>query len=202
MTVRDGENESEAKVLVIGKKDPFTVKVEVTHAWGRPLLHILIEDAKLQVLSFSDKRLYHGRVADLGGSGFLPVRLEPDQLWTLVRCYPILRKYHHAISTKGGQISLFSNQGNPIQVIDLYPKTKLPRTVRVPGGDFKAEFADLKDIEGLLYARQVTIENAQEKALMLKVRRFVFNKLIPDEILPLQTPLDFERVPLRGAGAK
>ena len=34
--------ESESNMLIVGTKDPFKIKIEITHPWGQPILHILI----------------------------------------------------------------------------------------------------------------------------------------------------------------
>jgi hypothetical protein len=55
LLLQDRDLESESNVLIVGNRNPLKIKIEVTHPWGRPIVHILIEEKNLQVLSFTEK---------------------------------------------------------------------------------------------------------------------------------------------------
>ena len=38
--LKDGILEAEADALIVGTREPFRLKIELTHSWGKPLLHI------------------------------------------------------------------------------------------------------------------------------------------------------------------
>ena len=191
-------SESDATILIVGTRDPSRIKIEITHPWGRPLLHILVDGPRIDILSFSEKRLYYGRLGSLGLSSLLPVRLDLSHLWILARCYPGLKGYDRAISLKGGQITLLSETGEKTEVIDLIPGSLLPRMVSFPEQNTRVRFSDFEDDDGILYAREMRlIDPEDETRVVLDIRRMVFNNPVPEEIFKLVIPADFEAVHLQ-----
>jgi len=96
--------QSDATVLIVATRNPSKIKIEITHTWGRPLLHILITGSRLDILSFADKRAYSGQLGTPDLSRLIPVPLSPELLWTLARAYPVLLNHNHALSVNGNQI--------------------------------------------------------------------------------------------------
>jgi hypothetical protein len=198
LTVKAKNSESGSDILIVGSKKPFKLKIELTHAWGRPLLHITIHDSELQILSFTEKKYYHGQLGTPGSLKFFPARLDPDQAWALLRAYPGLRKYSRAVSLKGNQITLLNGKAEPIQVLDLYSEGTLPRLVSFPEQDIKVSFSDFESASGLKYARKIRLDDSKtETILVLKLKQMVFNKTLPESIFNLEKPKDFEMLPLR-----
>ncbi len=197
LTVRAKSSESGSNVLIVGSKNPFKLKIELTHAWGRPLLHIIIHDSKLQILSFTDKKYYHGHLGTPGSLRFFPARLDPEQVWALLRAYPVLWKYSRVVSLKGNQITLLNGKAEPVQIVDLYPKSSLPRLVSFPEQGIKASFSDFENNNGLKYAQKIRLEDPKnETILSLNLKQMVFNKTLPASIFNLEKPKDFETLPL------
>jgi len=79
--VQDGNWESESNILTAGTKNPFVIKMEITHPWGQPILHILIDELRLEVLSFRENRLYLGPFTPGALSKFLPVDFNKDIIY-------------------------------------------------------------------------------------------------------------------------
>ncbi len=191
-------SELDATVLIVATRDPSEIKIEITHPWGRPLLHILIMGSSLEILSFTDKRLYSGQLGTYDLSRLIPVPLSPELLWTLARAYPVLLKYNLVLSLKGNQITLLDQREDKIQLIDLYPKSDLPHRVSFCQQNAEMTFADFQNNGGIRYAKEIGLNSPEDDArLALEIRQMVFNKPVPEAIFRLETPLDFELVPLR-----
>ena len=192
LSVRDRDWESESHVLVVGNRNPFKIKIEVTHPWGGPIVHILIDGRNLRVLSFAEKTLYLGVFTPETLSKFLPGELDAHLVWAVLRGYPHLLPYHGTKSTKANQIRLLDQKGMAHEIIDLYPETKLPRMVFFPAKNIGLGFSDFQQIDGIYYARQVKLEDMGGKGnLMLRNTRIVFNKTIPKEVFQLVKPPSF-----------
>jgi hypothetical protein len=192
LSLQDRDWESESHVLIVGNRNPFKIKIEVTHPWGRPIVHILIDEKNLQVLSFAEKRLYLGAFTPETLSKFLPGELDAHLVWAVLRGYPHLLSYHGTTSMKANQIRLLDEKGRAQEVIDLYPESKLPRMVFFPAKNIGLGFSDFQEIDGIYYARRVKVEDMGGKSnLMLRNKKMVFNKTIPQEVFHLEKPPSF-----------
>ena len=199
LSLHDRGWESESHVLIVGNRNPFRIKIEVTHPWGRPIVHILIDERNLQVLSFAEERLYIGAFTPETLSRFLPGQLDAHLVWAVLRGYPHLLPYHGTRSMKANQIRLIDQEGKAHEIIDLYPESKLPRMVFFPAKNIVLGFSDFQQIDGIYYARQVRVEDMGGKSnLMLKNGKMVFNKSIPKEVFQLVKPPSFRTYDLEG----
>jgi hypothetical protein len=191
----------EADVLIVGTRDPLRIKIEVTHSWGSPLYHILIIDTQLHILSFPEKRYYFGRLGSFDPSlNFFPLRLGPNQIWALVRGYPVLREYDHAVSLKGNQITLRNSELEAVQVVELCPESILPCLTAFPEQGIEVSFSDFENDKGIYRARNIRLDDPEIGAILaLNLKKMVFNKSIPDAIFDLKKPSGFELHPLQGA---
>ena len=191
-------SESDTTVLIVATRDPSKIKMEITHTWGRPLLHILINGSSLDILSFTDKRLYSGQLGHLGLSRLIPVPLSPELVWTLARAYPVLLNHNRALSVNGNQIALLDQKEDKIQVVDLYPETDLPHRVFFSQQNAEVIFSDFQNSDGIRYAKEMELNSPDDNdRLALEIRQITFNKPVPEAIFRLETPLDFELVPLK-----
>ena len=203
LTLDINSSESDVTVLIVAIRDPSKIKIEITHPWGRPLLHILIRGSSLEILSFTDKRLYSGRLGTHDLSKLIPVPLSPELLWTLARAYPVLLKYKRLLSLKGNQLTLLDQRGDKIQVIDLYPESNLPHSVAFCQQNAEMTFADFQNNGGIRYAKEIGLNSPDDNTrLALEIRKMTFNKPVPEAIFRLETPLDFESVPLSRVNRK
>ena len=193
-------SESDTKVLIVATRHPSKIKIEITHTWGRPLLHILINGSNLDILSFTDKRLYSGQLGNPGLTRLIPVPLSPELVWTLARAYPVLLNHNRALSVNGNQITFLDQRGDKIQVVDLYPESDLPHRVSFCKQNAEMIFSDFQNNDSIRYAKEIEMNSPNENArLALEIRQITFNKPVPDAIFQLETPRDFEVVPLRNA---
>ena len=198
LTIDIKGSESDATILIVAIRDPSKIKIEITHTWGRPLLHILISGSRIDILSFTDKRLYSGQLGTYDLSRLIPVPLSPELLWTLARAYPVLLKYNRVLSLKGNQITLLDQRKDKIQVIDLYPTSDLPHRASFCQQNAEVTFSDFQNNGGIRYAKEIGLNSPEDNArLSFEIGQMVFNKPVPEAIFRLETPLDFELVPLR-----
>ena len=126
LTIKRHGSDAELNVLIAGVRDSGKMKFEITHPWGRPVLHILINKRRFQILSFKDKRYYSGRLGSFDPSGFFPGRLDHNQIWALVRAYPIIREHNRSISLKENQIAVLNTNNEKVQVINFHPQMSPP----------------------------------------------------------------------------
>lgn len=192
LSIKDWNWESESHVLIVGSKNPFKLKIEVTHPWGRPIVHILIDEMRLKVLSFTDKKFYLGAVTPKALSKFLPGTFDAQLIWAALRGYPNLLKYHRSITLESNQIRLFDEKEKVVEIIDVYPDSLLPKLVFFPGLGITLAFSDFQENNGIYYARKVRVVDMKGKRnLVLKNRKMVFNKSIPEQIFQLEKPPSF-----------
>ena len=187
---------SEADILIAGVRDPFKIKIEITHPWGSPIFHLLIDEERVEALSFSERRIYSGDLTPEALAGFLPGTLcDRDLIWSVLRGFPLIERYHKAESTKKDEIKLLNKEGGDIETIRLSSESLLPEIVIFPEKSLELLFSGFKEDSGIYYAEEVTVNNIEgAKDLVLKINKMVVNNNIPDEIFTLEKPPTFETV--------
>lgn len=185
---------SEASVLIVARRDPSAIRVEITHGWGRPLLHIQVEDDRLDVIAFSERRRYRGLVRDLPPVTDIPFPLDPDLIWSLARGYPILPPCRKAVSHRDHQIALLGEDGGAMQIIDFFPNRR-PRKVQFCGRGTSMFFSDHREEDGIRYAGKVEVRDTPgSTTLTLFIREMVFNRPLPEAVFRQEVPPGFEVV--------
>ncbi|HDZ90581.1 MAG TPA: DUF4292 domain-containing protein [Deltaproteobacteria bacterium] len=197
LTLHSKGSSSDATALIVASRDRSRIKIEITHTWGRPLLHILVRDQDLEILSFAEKRLYYGYVGTPGLSRVIPVPLSPELLWSLIRAYPVLVSYHRGVSPAGNRITLLNKDGIRVQVIDLYPVDGLPHRVSYCRQNTRVTFSNYKEEDKVRYAGKIQVDGPDEEVgLVLEISRMTFNRPIPEAIFTMKIPPDFTTEPL------
>jgi hypothetical protein len=187
---------SEADILIAGVKDPFKIKIEVTHPWGNPIFHFLIDSERVEALSFSEKKIYLGDLTPEALAGLLPETLcDRDLIWSVLRGFPLIERYHKAESSRKNEISLLNKEGGDVEIIRFYSESPLPEVVLYPEKSLELLFSEFKEKSGIYYAEEVTVNNIEgAKDLVLKLNKMFLNNHIPDEIFTLEKPQNFETV--------
>lgn len=184
---------SDFNIFIAGTKEPYRTKIEVTHSWGHPIVHVLIDGTTLKVLSFREDRLYIGAFTPKTLSEFLPGNFDADLIWAVLRGYPNLLEYQGAISLGSDQISLLDDKEDVVEIIDIYPDNLLPREVSYPQQDITMSFSDIQEYQGIHYARKIKVKNTKEKgSLVIENKEIGFNRTFPEEIFFLEKPPLFE----------
>jgi hypothetical protein len=197
LTIRERDTESDSNVLILGIRNPLKIKIEVTHPWGRPLLHFLIQTNRVSILSFREKRLYNGHLKDLDTTNYFPGKLRPDQIWAIVRGYPFLGAYAYAISKKGNQIMLLDDEAKILQVFDFHTEYDIPISAAFAENGLKVSFSDFENNGVIQYSRNIRLDNPENgTTTLLKYKKMVFNKTLPSAVFDLEMPAGFKAVPI------
>ncbi len=188
--------ESTADILVIGLKNPLKIKIEITHPWGRPILHFLVYNQRLEVLSYDEKKIYLGRFTPEALSRFLPgVMIDPDLIWAVLRGYPHLIRDYEISDLRSDRIRLSNRQEE--ELIELYPGCLFPKRVSFPRQNIHLLFSNFQESNGIIYAREVTVDHEGEKrAMMIHNKKMIFNTTIPEQIFTLKKPVTFQVIEL------
>lgn len=193
LSVKDGNWESESNILSVGTKNPFLIKIEITHPWGQPILHIFIDQRRLEVLSFREKRFYVGTFTPEALSRFFPVDFNADLIWSVLRGYPNIMGHQRVAFMARNQISLLNGEEQEIEIINLYPDNLLPKLVYFPEKNIYLAFSNFKEDKDIIYAKKVKMEIVKRDVnLVLKNRKMVFNKIIPKQVFVIKKPPSFK----------
>ena len=215
LTFQNQSTENSAQILMIADATPRAgtgtddragtgacpygrMKIEITHPWGKTLIHILIEGQRLDILDFSEKRFYRGSLKSKRLSERLPVPLNRCLLWSLVRAFPALLKHQEAASFAGNQITLLDPEGEKVQVFELYSSEPLPHRVSFCKENAVMVFSDFEDEDGILYARKVDFHGPDHKVgLAIEIDQMRFNTPLPEAVFRMESPRDFKTVHLK-----
>lgn len=196
LTVGENGDTSKVSLLMAGYRRPLTVKIEITHLWGNPLLHILVRDDIVQVLSFRDKRLLIGNLQDPVFEPYLPGTLDPSALWTLLRGYPDIRLHEKAYSLRPQEIQLH-DAGRIVQTFSFDAQDGAPTLVTFPEQGLTIHFDRLTRAGSIQYAKRCRIETVSgDRFIEIQLDDITFNRTLPESVFSLQVPSDYRTVEL------
>jgi len=197
---KKGEEEIEANLFAIGS-NPYKIRLEITHTWGRPLLHIVGDERNVSVLSLTDKKFFRGTPHSLDIKQFFLCGLGMDLIWKIFSgSVPILSASGGAVSLKPHEISLYNKQGEVEEIVSFSPRTLLPRSIYFPKKGFSILFSEFE--EGDLGPHPLKIKVLKEDEDHLAVIRYkslTLNKPVPEEIFQLNPPTNFEIINLNNS---
>jgi hypothetical protein len=193
---RYGE-EGEANIFSAGIKGAGRIKLEITHPWGQPILHFLVDGSDFRLLSFSERKLYVGAFTEEALSTFFPEPMDRTLIWDLLRAYPVLEPPYCARSDRANRISLVSEEGVEREIILFDRESRQPKELILPRRNIKLVFSNFQESEGVRYAGETSLVHVLGgKRLTHEIEKMVFNRAIPDQVFTLQAPPGFEIVPL------
>jgi hypothetical protein len=193
LTVKNWIWNSDFHILIVGTKEPYRIKIEVTHPWGHPVVHVLIDRTTLQVLSFQENRLYIGPFTAETLSEFFPGNFDIDLIWAVLRGHPKLLEYQRAISLGSDQVSLLDDKEDVVEIIDIRADNPLPRQVSYPQQNITMVFSDVQENQGIRYARKIKVKNTKKKgSLVVENKEIGFNRTFPEQIFFIEKPPLFE----------
>jgi len=110
LMLKKGEEEIEANLFAVGS-NPYKIRLEITHPWGRPLLYIVADEKSISVLSLTDKKFFRGPPHSLDRKQFFLYGLDLDLAWKIFSgSVPILSATGGTVSLKPHEISLYNKQ--------------------------------------------------------------------------------------------
>jgi hypothetical protein len=202
MIVKDWYWDQEANTLMAGTRTPLRLRIEITHAWGQPILHLLVAGRTFKALSYGERKLYMGDLTPGSLSKFFPADLDADLIWDVVRGFPKLEHRGRVVSTKADQVNFLNQNGDEVEILDLDPESGLPRHLSFPERKVGIGYADFQQEGGILYAKEVRVKQLEgARSLTLKNGKMIFNKPIPDEIFRMEIPPGFETEYVNKQGA-
>jgi hypothetical protein len=186
----------EARILVVGVRNPLRIKVEITHGWGAPVLHILVDRERLEAFSFPDEVLYTGPATAETLGRFLPCPPDMDGIWALLRGYPALPGAGVARPGPGSKIICDRGcSGSPWTLEVDTALTPLRLTFTESGLD--VIFTDMEEREGIAYAGKVEVRPGKGPGkVLIRNERMVFNRRIPEKIFEVKKPPSYKRIEL------
>jgi len=212
LTFKNQNTENAAQILMITDASPRAdtksgadtqvcpygrMKIEITHPWGKPLTHILIEGQRLCILDFTEKRIYRGSLESKRLSQHIPVPLNHSILWSLARAFPALLKHRETALIAGNQFTLLDKTGDKVQHFELYSAEPLPRRVCFCKQNATIVFSDFEDDDGILYARQMRFHGSDHNVgLEIDIDQMTFNTPLPKAVFSMEAPSDFTTVHL------
>jgi hypothetical protein len=207
VTIKDRRSENSAQILMIAdvKNCPFEknraflpcgrIKIEITHTWGKSLLHLLVNGQRLEILNFNEKRFYQGTLKSSQIASLLPIPLNRAIIWSMARAFPALLAYSRATSQKEGEITLADASGAVVQVFHLYSGEPLPLRVLFTKENAEMVFSDYDEEDGILYAKKMRFHSlTQEISLAIEIDQMKFNVQIPETVFEMVPPHDFQTV--------
>lgn len=197
LLVKDWYWEEETTMVMVGSSEPFRVKIEVTHGWGQPILHILVDRGKLEVLSFTEGRLYIGAFTPEALSRFIPGPMTPELIWSVLRGYPVVLPHTRGHSPHAGRIDLYGPGGERVETLEFDHGGMHPSRVNLPVQRAQLTFSSFEDAEGIVYAREVHVDQKGSRGkLTLRREKTVFNRAAPNEVFTVDKPPAFTVVQL------
>ncbi|MBN1625911.1 MAG: hypothetical protein JW944_05245 [Deltaproteobacteria bacterium] len=190
--------DSDADILIAGVRDPLTLKIEITHTWGRPVLHILLRDGKIQVLSFQEKQIYSGIFTPEALSRFLPgLSMDREMIWSILSGRPPVVS-HDALGVSGtDRIQLYDETGLELEAVYLPLEGSFPKKVVLPAQYLNISFSDIRENSEIPYAGEIQLSGERlEKDLTLRIKNTVLNASVPDLIFTLEIPSNYIAVDL------
>jgi hypothetical protein len=193
MVVKDWYWDQDANTLIAGSRAPLRLRIDNTHAWGQPILHLLVVGKTFKALSYGERKLYLGDLTPGALSTFFPADLDADLIWDVVRGFPKMQHDGRVESTRADQVSFLNRQGSRVAVLELCPESGLPRQLSFPERKVGISYADIQQEGGILYAKEVRVKQLEgTRNLILKNGKMVFNKPVPEEIFRMEIPPGFE----------
>ncbi len=89
ISIKTREEELDAEIIVVGKKIPLKLRIEVTNWLTGPIFYVFIEERKVTVFSIKEKKVYITDLKNLGSLHFIPHSLKPMQIWSILRGLPV-----------------------------------------------------------------------------------------------------------------
>jgi len=140
---KDGEEESESNLLVVGCR-PFRVRLEISHPWGKPLVHIVVDEENISVVSLIEKKFFKGHSNPLTEYYFFLLGLDLGSAWKILSGRVPILPHSRAVSMKPNEVTLYNDGGEVVETISFSSTPLLPRSVTFPKKGITVVLSDFK----------------------------------------------------------
>ncbi len=196
--LREPGNKSQADFLFVGTKKPLRMKIEITHSWGRPVIHCLLDDKTFRLVDYIKKTVYIGSLNSARKILFLPGIATPTQVWSIFRGYPEICDYNSFAMPVPAAISMRDEMGTEVQRIGFDLQNFAPKTVSYPLLKLDVFYSNFKRLEGYIYAGKVEVaKSSDDQKIVLLIKKILFNKQIPGQIFNLPIPPGYKTISLK-----
>ncbi len=190
--LKDPSSSSEANFIFVGAKYPIKMKIEITHSWGRPLIHCVLEGQRFRLVDYLKKRVITGSLGNARKMFFLPGHTSIKQIWSIFRGYPEISGHDVYRMPSPSTIALYRKK-EEVQDIVLDPESFNPRMVSYPQLKLTVRYLNFMEFEGYRYARKVVVEEpSSEQKMIILIKKIFFNRSVPSHIFRLDIPEGFE----------
>ncbi len=190
--------DTSADILIAGIKNPFMLKIEITHSWGGPLFYFLVKDDKLEIRDFGDKKQYIGKFTAANLSRFLPnMDCSHDMIWSFLRGYPDIPPHTRIYQGNPGTVNIEGRDGKILGTITFSPGEGIKEAASFPPRFLGMKFSSFKKTGDIYYAESTVVEDIKgSKDMTIKRKQIFFNRDIPDALFTLKNRPHFEVVNL------
>lgn len=194
--LKEGERLSDADLFAVGRR-PLKVRLEITHPWGRPLSHIVVDEEHISVLSLTDNKFLAGPSSPFNREKLLLFGLDLDSAWKILSGSVPILPHHSAVSLRPGEIALYNRKGEVVEIISFFHDPLLPRSVSLPGKRITILLSQFEEGDLGPYPSRIRVrKGGARRSLELRYKRLRLNRPVPEEIFQLKPPPGFEIIPL------
>lgn len=196
LRVKDGAEESESSLFAVGRR-PFKVRLEITHPWGKPLLHIVFNEKNISILSLVNDKSFLDPSGPLSTDKFSLGGLDPDSAWKVLAGRVPILPHARLASLQPNEITLYGGQGEVVEIISFSPRSLLPRSVYFPGKRITIMLSKFKEGDGGSYPLRIKIvKGSEDQIAEIRYKDLQANKPVPEEVFQLNAPPGFEIIRL------
>ena len=187
------EGELASNLLIVGKR-PCKARIEVTHSWGKPLFHIVIDDRDISVLSLMEKRFFRGHGGSLNIDQLFLLDLDPNSIWgILAGRVPVLGEAERAVRLESNEIALLNSNSEVVEIICFSSKPVFPKSVYFPMKEITITLSKFRKMTSGYSPLLIEIrEEKRNRQVKIKYKNFEVNSPVPDEVFVLNPLPGFE----------
>jgi hypothetical protein len=193
---KEGGEQSESNLFVVGCR-PLKVRLEITHPWGRPISHIVVDERDISVLSLIDNKFFRGPSSPLNIERLSPFGLDLESTWKILSGGVPILPHCRAVSLKPHEIILYNKRGEVVETISFFPGPLLPRSVSFPKKSITVRLSEFKERDVGPNPLRIKIEKGAEGQLVeIRYKDLRLNRAVPEGIFQLNPPPGFEIIHL------
>jgi len=186
LEIRDSTRQIPTTFLCIGSRIPFRLKVEITHTWGLPLIHILIQGQEVTVRDLYHHRIYQGHLSPHAPFlGKMPL-LDKALLWSIMRAYPEIMDSGEISWEDDDRALVVKRKGKIAQEIRFDRDLRYPSSVSYPQLEVDVRFSQFTTNGHITYAKLVEATHLENNSSMrLTIKNIVFNPTLDPNLFNL-----------------
>jgi hypothetical protein len=186
---REGEGETSMNLLAVGQR-PSRVRLELTHTWGKPLIHLVADKQNTSVLSLVENTFYSGPSNRLNRRQFFPFELDLEIVWVILSGRIPILPHCTVESLRQNEITLLNGQGETVERLTFVQDGSIPRSIHLPRQGLTVAFSHFKEGGMGPYPSMVSISQGDQRHVEIRYTSLEFNRPIPEELFDLNPPPD------------